>query len=138
MPTVAEQIETLIRQPRWAVVGATPRPDRAAFDILRLLGERGFTVFPVSPRYPEILGQKVYPSIEALPETPDVINLVVNPEAGLEAMHQAAARGVKYALVQPGAESPEITDYAKANGIQLLEGCILMMLRARPKYRLGA
>ena len=35
-------------------------------------------VYPVNPRYEEVQGVKSYPSVTSLPETPDVVCVVVS------------------------------------------------------------
>jgi predicted CoA-binding protein len=118
---------------RWALVGATNNPERAAYDILHLLHSRGYRVFPVTPRLREIEGFPTWPDVASLPEVPDVINLVVNPAAGIEALKQAHVAGVRHVWVQPGAESEEIRSYCREHHLHLVEGCVLVVLRSRPE-----
>lgn len=138
MPTDPNAVvEASINLRRWAVVGASDKPDRYSYKIVALLKERGYEVFPVSPKLTELLGLKVYPSIAAIPEKVDVVDMVVNPKVGLEAMEEVAAAGIRYVWLQPGAESPEIHAFAEQHGIDAIDACILAVLAIRRGHRMG-
>ena len=53
------------------------------------------------------------------------MNLIVNPKAGMEAIQDCARLGIQKVWIQPGAESPEILEYAEQNGIEAVQGCVL-------------
>lgn len=84
-----------------AIVGASPQRGSARNNIVRVLLKHGFagTVYPISPNHGEVEGLKAYPSLGALPETPDVA-LVITPAptvAGIIA--ECGASGVRNAIV---------------------------------------
>src|SRR5262245_60804840 len=84
-----------------AVVGASSRPGPLASLPLANLQRQQYAVrvYPINPSRDEIGGLPCYPSIEALPETPDLA-LIVAPTAGvLPAMESCARRGVRAAIV---------------------------------------
>lgn len=120
---------------KWAVVGASEDSSRFSYKIIKLMKERGYEVYPVNPKLESVLDLTCYASIEALPDTPDVVDMVVNPKVGLSAMEQIKERGIKYVWLQPGAESSEIREFADENGIEAESGCILAELRSRPSFR---
>src|SRR3954463_9251217 len=61
----------------WAVVGCSPDPSRDSHRIAALLQRRGFTIVPVNPREDQILGERCYPSVTAIPAdvTVDVVDV---------------------------------------------------------------
>lgn len=130
-----QTVETTINLRKWAVVGASAKPDRYSYKIVKLLQERGYDVYPVAPRLAEIDGLRVYASIADLPEKPDVVDMVVNPATGIDVMKQIAAAGIRYVWLQPGAESPEIHAFARENGIVAIDACILAVLAIRRNHR---
>jgi len=85
-----------------AVVGASARGGiaRTVRDNLRVLGSATRCEF-VNPRYEELHGQACYPSIEALPERPDIVLVAVNPLRAAGIVGEAAAAGVP-AVIVPG------------------------------------
>src|SRR4051812_1926505 len=85
-----------------AVVGATERGGIAGTvrNNLIVTGSETRCHF-VNPRYTELLGQPCYPSIDALPERPDVVLVALNPLRAAAATLEAARAGVP-AVVIPG------------------------------------
>lgn len=85
-----------------AVVGASDRPDsigaRTLDNLLRHSHFEG-EVWLVSTSKPELHGRRTWPSVAALPDTPELALVVVPAAAALEVLQQCAARGVRFAVV---------------------------------------
>ncbi|GAB2592939.1 CoA-binding protein [Microlunatus antarcticus] len=64
-----------------AVVGLSKNELRASFFVGYYLQRHGYRVIPVNPRESEILGQTSYPSLAAIPEPVDVVNVFRAPSA---------------------------------------------------------
>jgi acyl-CoA synthetase (NDP forming) len=82
------------------VIGASKRMGRATRVITNLqrFGYAG-RIFPINPKYPEILGLPCYPDLTATPETPDTV-VVAIPAAEVPGVLATAARcGVRGAIV---------------------------------------
>ena len=56
-------------------------------------------LYPVNPKYQEILGVKCYASIEALPETPDLALILINSSRAAEMLRACGEKGVRFAIV---------------------------------------
>ncbi len=56
-------------------------------------------LFPVNPKYQEVLGVKCYPSLAALPETPELALVVVNASRVADTLRACGKLGVPYAIV---------------------------------------
>ena len=56
-------------------------------------------LYPVNPKYQEILGVKCYASIEALPETPDLALILINSSRAAEMLRACGKKGVRFAIV---------------------------------------
>ena len=84
-----------------ALVGASDDVSRIGGRPLRYLREAGFAgrVLPVNPRRDSVQGLPAYPSIAALPETPDTAILALPAAATLQAVEDCAARGVRSAVI---------------------------------------
>ena len=62
-----------------AVVGATPRLQYGGRMLAAALKAADrINVYPVNPRYDEVMGVQCYPSVSDLPEAPDVVGVVVS------------------------------------------------------------
>ena len=85
-----------------AVVGASARGGiaRTVRDNLRVM-ESATRCHFVNPRYEELDGQPCYPSIESLPERPDIVLVAVNPLRAAAVVADAASAGVP-AVIVPG------------------------------------
>lgn len=128
---VREDIETLINLRKWAVAGASNNPDKYGNQIFVTLRDSGYEVFPLNPREAEIAGTKAYPGVADLPETPDVVDLVVPPPATVDIVKAAVARGVKGVWFQPGSESEEAIRLARESGLVVVSGGPCAMVERR-------
>ncbi|HEC56554.1 MAG TPA: hypothetical protein ENI32_01515 [Candidatus Syntrophoarchaeum butanivorans] len=115
-----------------AVVGASANRSKGGYRVLQNLIEWGYTgrIYPVNPKADEILGLKVYPSIEDLPEVPDLALLVLPRDMVPEALKQAGRFGVDRVIIvanrfsdadEEGREMErEITEIARSMGVRIL------------------
>lgn len=94
------QTERLLQPRSIAIFGASenPSPGRRIIEALDVLGFEG-EVYPVNPRYEEILGRKCYGDIADLPAGVDAIVFCVNHTRVLEPFRQAADRGIGGAVI---------------------------------------
>ncbi len=115
----------------YALIGATTNRDKYGYAVLMDLHEAGFTVAGVNPKYTEIDGVSVYPSLRHLPQKPDVVIFLIPPEVGVQVLGEAAALGIRKAWFQPGAESDEVRAKAKDLGVEAVAdgSCIMVMRR---------
>ncbi len=83
-----------------AVVGATERPQYGGRFLRAALqaGDR-VNVYPVNPRYDELLGQKCYASVLDLPEAPDAVGIIVPYHRVIPVLRESAERGAGSAVV---------------------------------------
>ena len=88
----------------WAVVGCSPDPSRDSNRIARLLQQRGYRVIPVNPLAREILGERCYPSLTAIPAAEGVEVADVFRRSALAGAHvdEAIATGARAVWLQLG------------------------------------
>lgn len=115
--------QELMDYKNWVVVGDVLNSSKYAYKILHRLKDNGYNVDGVNPR---AKSEEVYKALTEVPYNIDVIDLCINPISGVEIMKEAETLGIKYVLIQPGAESEEILDYCRNNGISAIEGCALV------------
>jgi hypothetical protein len=86
----------------WAVVGLSGDPHRTAYDIARMLQQRGKRIVPVHPEAPVVLGQQGYPRLADIPFPIDVVDVFRRSEAAGEFADQAVAIGARAVWFQLG------------------------------------
>ncbi len=105
-PTPTEGIEALLAPRSIAIVGASPTSfvGRVVLENLDLIGFEG-PVYPINPRYEEILGRPAFPGLDALPETPDAVVAALRIDRVPGVLREAAQMGVRAAVVPGGGYS---------------------------------
>ncbi|MCB2293702.1 CoA-binding protein [Clostridium algoriphilum] len=115
----------LLNYTNWIVVGDVLNPLKYAYKILNSLKRDGFNVVGVNP---SAKNEGVYNSLRDIPYKVEVLNLCINPYKGIKVLQEAHELKIDKVLIQPGAESPEILNFCKANGMLAIEGCTLIEL----------
>jgi predicted CoA-binding protein len=112
-----------------AVIGASDNPERYSNMAVKLLKEKGHTVFPVHKRIKTVEGLKVYPSIKEVPQSVDTVSLYVSADISSDLADEILAKKPRRIIFNPGAENPEIETKAKAQGVLTENACTLVLLR---------
>ena len=83
-----------------AVVGANERMQYGG-RFLRFAMEASprVRVYPVNPRYKELMGAKCYPSLKELPESPDLVGVIVPYDRVLGVLEECVEKGAGSAIV---------------------------------------
>jgi acyl-CoA synthetase (NDP forming) len=84
-----------------AVIGASENPNKVGGRPVHYLDKFGFKgkIFPINPSRPEVQGHKCYPSLNDLPESPEMVIIAVAGDNAIGAVEDCAAHGVKIAVV---------------------------------------
>jgi acyl-CoA synthetase (NDP forming) len=82
-------------------VGQSNDPAKTAGRPLKFLRQAGYAgrVYPVNARRDEVLGERAFASLAALPEVPEHVYVVTPTEAAVEAIEECGRLGVKVATV---------------------------------------
>ncbi|MGQ9509441.1 MAG: CoA-binding protein [Thermodesulfobacteriota bacterium] len=109
---------------RVAVIGISSDPLKAGYYVPKTLKEKGFELYGINPKYEgqEILGIKVYKSIDEIKEEVDVI-VVFRPSKDLpEIAHKALSKGFKTFWMQPGTVNVGVKDELSRKGFNVVAG----------------
>lgn len=112
------------------ILGASLKPDRYAFRAFEMLREYGHHPIPVNPAYQEILGERCYSSIKNVTQKVGTVTLYLGKKRSDPLINDIVAAGPRRIIMNPGAENPDLARKAKAAGIEVVEGCTLVMLRS--------
>jgi len=121
-PSLEECRAILGRVKTIALVGASADPTRPSHGVMRFLLARGYHVIPVNPGLDgqELLGQKVYATLAAIPEPVDMVEIFRASEAALPLTQEAIAIGAKVVWMQLGVINPAAADLALAAGLTVV------------------
>ena len=86
---------------------------------------KGYRILPVNPSLETVLGEKCYPSLSALPEKPDLVNVFRLPKFIPAIVDEMIALGLPAIWVQQGIVNEEAAANAEAHGIKVvMDRCI--------------
>ena len=110
---------------RVAIVGLSADWSRPSNFVAKYLLEHGFEVIPVNPKYDEILGQRCYPDLAAIPTPVDIVDLFQRPERVPPFVDAAIDIGAKVVWMQLGIVHEEAAAKARAAGLEVvMDRCI--------------
>ncbi|MFL6141112.1 MAG: CoA-binding protein [Labedaea sp.] len=116
-----EVIERLVRESRTvAVVGLSADPRRPSHGVAKYLRASGLEILPVNPELSGWAGLTAYPSLDALPVVPDIVDVFRRPRFAPEIAEQAVAIGAGALWLQLGVLSQEAARIAEAGGLAVV------------------
>ena len=93
----APDLSKLFKPKSVAIIGASTRDTAAGWRVTRNLKNGGFKggIYPINPRYEEVLGLRCYPDLKALPETPDAVFIGIPAEQVAPVLEEIGKAGIK-------------------------------------------
>lgn len=124
-------IRAALAERRVAVVGLSANHLRASNFVGYYLQRHGYRVVPVNPRETEILGERCYPTLEAITEPVGVVDVFRDPAAVPDIARAAVAIGARFLWLQFGVISAEGAAIAEAGGMQVIMDRCMKIEHAR-------
>lgn len=110
-----------------AIVGHSDKPHRESYRIGMYLREAGYRVYPVNPTLMAIEGEVCYPSLAAVPEPMDIVNVFRRPVFLPEIVEAAIAVKAKALWTQLGVVNFDAEARAREAGLIVVSNrCILV------------
>jgi len=105
-----------------AMIGASDRPDRPSYGVMRFLQQQGYRVFPVNPQITgeHVHGEFVWRELSQIGEPIDLVDIFRRPEAAGEAVDDAIAVGAKAVWMQLGVINEAAAARAEAAGLKVV------------------
>ena len=104
-----------------AVVGLSAEWHRPSFFAAKYMQTHGFRIVPINPRYPQILGETSYPSLDAVPAalagTIGIVDCFRRTGDILPIAEQAVAIGARCLWQQIGVNNVDAEALARRNGL---------------------
>lgn len=109
-----------------AVVGLSANPMRPSHGVSQYMQDAGYRIIPVNPAESEVLGERSYPSLEAVGEQVDIVNIFRRSEFVPEIVEQAIAIGARAVWMQEGVIHHAAAARARDAGLYVvMDRCIL-------------
>jgi predicted CoA-binding protein len=124
-----------------AVVGASDRPNRPSYGVMRILQDHGYRVFPVNPQITgeHVHGEFVWRELAQIGLPIDIVDIFRRPEAAGDAVDQAIFVGAKAVWMQIGVINEEAAARAEAAGLQVvMDRCPAIEIRRLGLPRVAA
>jgi predicted CoA-binding protein len=105
-----------------AMVGASDRPDRPSYGVMKFLQDQGYRVIPVNPAITgqHILGEYVWDSLDQLGMPIDIVDIFRRSDAVGPIVDDAIRVGARAVWMQLGVINPEAAARAEAAGLQVV------------------
>ena len=124
MPLTADaDIADLLTHARTiAMVGASDRPDRASYGVMRFLQEQGYRVIPVNPRITgeHVHGEYIWRVLAQIGEPIDIVDIFRKSDDVGPIVDDAIAVGAKAVWMQLGVENAAAAAKAEAAGLKVV------------------
>jgi len=114
---------------RVGILGASDRPDRYAYLAALELMDHGFDILPINPTKEEILGKPVLKSLLDTDLALHTLTIYVQPSRLEEHLEAILQKQPKRIVFNPGTEAPKLYPILEEAGIEVIEGCTLVMLQ---------
>ncbi len=113
---ILDQVETI------AVVGASSKPERDSYKVMKFLQDFGYRIFPVNPNIQntKILGQQCYHDLSAIKERIDMVDVFRAIEHIPKIVDAAIKIKAKIFWTQEGLYSEEAETIASNAGLKVI------------------
>jgi uncharacterized protein len=118
-----EDIAELLTNARTiAMIGASDRPERPSYGVMKFLQDRGYRVIPVNPQITgeHVLGEFVWRELAQIGVPIDIVDIFRRPEMAMEAVEQAIFVGAKAVWMQIGVINEQAAVTAEAAGLKVV------------------
>jgi len=123
----------LARSHRIAVLGAKPEPEKPANYVPAYVKRAGYEIIPVPVYYPdatEMLGERVYRTLVAIPGPIDIVNVFRRPADVAKHVDDIVAKRPSAVWMQLGIRNDAVAEVLAREGIDVVQDhCILVELR---------
>ncbi len=127
-------VQDFLAQEKIAVVGVSDNRETGCNLAYRKFKEAGYNVSAVNPRLTSFEGNPCYPDLGSIPEVPDAVFILTNPNVTEQVVQQCVDLGVKRVWMhclmgtKPGlaasmtSVSSEAVQMCRENGIEVIPG----------------
>jgi hypothetical protein len=143
MATINNFVQDFLAQKTIAIVGVSEKRETGANLNYKTFRKHGYRVYAVNPRISTFDGAPCYPDLRSIPEKPDAVFMLVNPEVTDQIVQQCVELGIRHVWMhcmlgtKPGLSagstsvSPSAVNECRKHGIAVIPGsCPAQWLKA--------
>ena len=114
--------EILLEVKNIAMVGASTNWKRPSYFVMKYLKQKGYRVLPVNPRSEgqEVLGEIVYPSLDAIPVKVDMIDMFRPASEAPDLVRQGIEIGATVFWMQLELQNSDAASIAEQEGMKVV------------------
>ena len=114
-----------------AVVGLSANWYRPSFFAAKYMQDHGYRIVPVNPTYEEVLGERCYPTLAAIPGPVDMVDCFRKSGEIPALAREAVAKGAKVLWMQLGIRNDEAARIATDSGLDVVMDRCMKIEHAR-------
>jgi len=114
-----------------AVVGLSAHWYRPSYFAAKYMQDHGYRIIPVNPNYADVLGERSYPSLSAIPDAVDIVDCFRKPEEMIPIAREAVAKGARVLWMQLGIRNDEAARIAADAGLDVVMNRCVKIEHAR-------
>lgn len=134
MSNIDSLVEDFLAQKKIAVVGVSDKRETGCNAAYRKFKETGYEVSAVNPRLTSFEGDPCYPDLKSVPEKPDAVFILTNPNITEQIVQQCVDLGIQRVWMhcmmgtKPGlasgmtSVSQDAVTMCRENGIEVIPG----------------
>lgn len=108
-----------------AIIGLSDSPVKPSNQVATYMQKAGFRIFPVNPRYQQVLGIECYPDLKSINYKIDIVNIFRPAQVVPPIVEEAIQIGAKVIWMQLGIVNEEAAKVAENHGlIVIMDRCI--------------
>jgi predicted CoA-binding protein len=120
----SDSIQQILKECRTiAVVGLSSNPARPSYSVAGYMKRQGYRVIPVNPHELTVLGEQAYPSLAAVPDKIDLVNVFRRSEEAGAVVDEAIRLGAKAVWLQEGIIDEAAARRAQQAGLLVVMDC---------------
>lgn len=104
-----------------AVIGLSPDESKASFLVAKFLQEKGYKIYPIYPKFDEILGEKVYRNLDEIEAKIDTVLMFRKSEFAKELLPVLFKKNIKNFWLQLGIWNDEVAQECKNLQINFIQ-----------------
>jgi predicted CoA-binding protein len=134
MSNIDTLVQDFLAQEKIAVVGVSDKRETGCNLAYRKFKDTGYAVSAVNPRLTSFEGDPCYPDLKSIPEKPDAVFILTNPNVSEQVVQQCVDLGIQHVWMhclmgtKPGLSasmtsvSQEAVRLCRENGIEVIPG----------------